>query len=279
MANQTTNLDELSSGQSQKEVTANDLFDALSQGATGGRRASTTSGLTWGFYGGNVVLPGGTLYQLANGTVTLTDEATNYLQLDTVGSPIGVVVSTSGWQAGLARLYEVTVSGGAVTNYLDWRTSGSAGGVLAADVSVSDGSPNRWAGVTVEDVLAEIGQVLQHMPYDVGGGATGVPAASLVLLRYPLPREVRFPASLTGSQGTAGTAATAQTDFDIRKNGVSVGTMRFAAAASTATFIAANSMTFEPGDVLTVVAPGSPDTTLADIGFALRGERDALLNL
>lgn len=279
MANQTTHLDELSSGQSQKEVTANDLFDALSPGAVGGRRASTTSGLTWGWYGGTVTLPGGVLYQLDNGTLTLTDEATNYLQLDTDGSPIQVVKSTSGWQAGLARLYEVTVSGGAVTNYLDWRTPGGAGGVLAADVSVSDGSPNRWAGATVEDVLAEIGNVLQHMPYDVGGGCTGVPAASLVLLRYPLPREVRFAAAFALSQGTAGTAATAQTDFDIRKNGVSVGTMRFAAAANVATFIAANAVTFESGDVMTVVAPSSPDSTLADIGFALRGERDALLNL
>lgn len=516
MANSTTNLDELNSGQSQKEVTANDLFDALSPASLFGRRATTTSGLTWGYYGGTIS-DGGTPGQIPNGTVTLTNNATNYLEFDPGASPSGIQKNTVGWTGGASvRLYKIITSGGAVTSYEDWRPSAiSAGGsavtgpatsvtnsipvfadtsgtVLAdatgaylsggslgvgiaaplakiqvnangtgsnvsagpadtlahlsqtdgselvialdsyadrgslifrraqgtaaaksavmngqslmqigasgygstgyssgprtfllafaaetwtdsaqgayssifttaagttsttekfrvtseggtvlggqaalatnatagftyfpscagtptgtpnaftgkvpfvfdttnnrayyynsswiqfrpinsaADVPVSDGSPKRWAGTNVEDILAEIGNILQHMPYDVGGGATGAPAASLVLLRYPFPREVRFPASFANSQGRAGTAATAQTDFGIRKNGVSVGTMRFAAAASTATFIAATSMTFEQGDVLTVVAPGSPDATLADIGFALRGERDALLNL
>ena len=101
----------------------------------------------------------------------------------------------------------------------------------------------------------------------------GAPTASLVLLRYPFPRQVIFPASLTNSQGKAGTAATAQTDFDIQKNAVSVGTMRFAAAGTVATFIMASQTTFAAGDILTVVSPASPDATLANLGFALAGTR------
>lgn len=108
-------------------------------------------------------------------------------------------------------------------------------------------------------------------PYDVGGAYNGVPAADAVIVRYPFPREVVFPASLTGSQGVAETAATAQTDFDILKNGSSVGTMRFAAAGTVATFIMASATTFVAGDILKVVAPAAPDATLADIGFALAG--------
>lgn len=109
--------------------------------------------------------------------------------------------------------------------------------------------------------------------YDLGASSLGAPVASQVLMRYPFPRAVSFPASLTGSQGVAGTAATAQTDFDIRKNGSSVGTMRFAAAATVASFIAASAFSFAVGDVITVVAPATPDATLADIGFALKGAR------
>lgn len=110
-------------------------------------------------------------------------------------------------------------------------------------------------------------------PYDIGAQIAGVPTASLVMMRYKFPRSVAFPASLTNSQGVAGTAATAQTDFDVRKNGVSVGTIRFAAAGTSATFIAASPQSFAAGDVLTVIAPASPDATLAGISFVLAGTR------
>jgi hypothetical protein len=68
-----------------------------------------------------------------------------------------------------------------------------------------------------------------------------------------------------------GVAATAETDFDVQRNGVSFATMRFAAAADTAAFVAAAETVLEPGDVLSVVAPGTPDATLADVGLALAG--------
>lgn len=110
-------------------------------------------------------------------------------------------------------------------------------------------------------------------PYDTGGAYTGVPTASVVLIRYSFPRQVIFASGLSPSRGVAAVAATAQTDFDIRKNGASVGTMRFAAAATTASFIMASQTTFAAGDILTVVAPATPDVTLADIGFALAGTR------
>jgi hypothetical protein len=127
------------------------------------------------------------------------------------------------------------------------------------------GSPGSWAALSLSGVSAE--------PYDIGAQLISSPTTSLVMLRYKLPRTVVFPAGLTDSQGTAGTAATAQTDFDIRHNGVSVGTMRFAAAGTSATFIAASEQTYNAGDIMTVVAPATPDATLADISFVLAGTR------
>lgn len=130
----------------------------------------------------------------------------------------------------------------------------------------SDGSPGSWD-------LLDIGGGASSQPYDIGAQLASAPSASLVMLRYKFPRTVVFPASLTDSQGTAGTAATAQTDFDIRRNGVSVGTMRFAAAGTSATFIAASQQTYNAGDILTVVAPASPDATLSGVSFVLAGTR------
>ncbi|MCK5433580.1 MAG: hypothetical protein KAJ03_12605 [Gammaproteobacteria bacterium] len=111
------------------------------------------------------------------------------------------------------------------------------------------------------------------IPYDVTGTFGGAPAADDVLLRFPSSRAVDFPSGLTASSGVSGTAANAQTDFDIRKNGGSVGTMRFAAAATTATFIAASPFSLAADDVLTVVAPNPADSAIADIGFTLAGTR------
>jgi hypothetical protein len=69
----------------------------------------------------------------------------------------------------------------------------------------------------------------------------------------------------------AGTAATAQTDFTMSKNGgASFCTLRFAASGTEATFQAnCASKDFAAGDVLTVVAPSTQDSTLADIGFSI----------
>jgi hypothetical protein len=106
-------------------------------------------------------------------------------------------------------------------------------------------------------------------PADISGYKAGQPAAGEVILRVPIVRRIRLKADLAGSQGVAGAAATAQADVDIQRNGTSFAIMRFAGGASTATFIAASETVLEPGDVLSVIAPPTPDATLADVGFSL----------
>lgn len=125
MADSTTNLDTISSSMAQKEPVANALFDAGSPATLYGRRAQTTTGLTWGYYGGVASLLGG-LSQIANGTIALTASATNYIEADlTTGA---VSKNTTGWTEGKIRLYEIIVGASTVTSYEDWRTSGMGSG-------------------------------------------------------------------------------------------------------------------------------------------------------
>ena len=275
MADSTTNLDLISSGQSAKEVTANELFDAGSPATTLGRRASTTAGLTWGYYGGVIRLDSGSLHQIANGTKTLTNNATNYLELDTTDGSVDL--NTTSFTAGKVPLYEIIVASGAVTSYEDMRAlygAAGSGGTDAEDVAVDDAG-GYFTGADVEAVLQEIGTELASQPFDVLAFYPGIPTASAKVVRVPIARAVTFAANFAGSYFTASANATGTTVFDVQKNGSSIGSVSIAAGGTTATFTTSGgtSKSFSAGDVLALIAPSTPDATLADVGFALAGTR------
>jgi hypothetical protein len=138
-------------------------------------------------------------------------------------------------------------------------------------VRVLSKSGQQSAGTSAE---VDVG-ALTSAPYDVVAQYNGQPTAGVDILRFPFVRAVAFPAGLTGSYGRAEVAATAQADFTIRQNGgsPSIGTMRFAAAGTTATFIFPAPVTFEAGDVITITAPSPQDGTLADLSLMLKGTR------
>lgn len=119
MSNKTSNLDPILTAQSQKEVTANAIDDAESPASAFGRRASTCAGLIWGYYGGNY-LSGGTLTQVANGTLTLTASTICYVEWDQSGHTVSF--NTSGFTSGKTPLYKVTTGSATVTDYIDART-------------------------------------------------------------------------------------------------------------------------------------------------------------
>jgi hypothetical protein len=103
----------------------------------------------------------------------------------------------------------------------------------------------------------------------------GKPTAGLVLQRYVFATAVTFPVGLAGSQGTAGAAATGTATFGIQKNGADVGNMVFAPSATTATFTMPAATTFNAGDVMTLVAPAVPDSTLANLAWTFMGTMGA----
>lgn len=118
MSNSTITYDAISQSQASKEITANAMFDALSPASLYGRQQSTTSGLTWGYYGGNVLVIG-VLTQIANATIALTASATNYLEAEpTTGA---VSKNTTGFTAGRTPLYTIVTGTATVTSYTDHR--------------------------------------------------------------------------------------------------------------------------------------------------------------
>jgi hypothetical protein len=126
------------------------------------------------------------------------------------------------------------------------------------------------AGLTPTSYTLTGGGAVQAPAY-VSAAWSGSPGAGQVIERHIFASTVSFPAGLGGSYGTAGTAATGSTTFTIAKNGTGVGTMAFAASATTATFAMGAAASFAGGDVLTITAPGTPDATLANLAWTLSG--------
>lgn len=210
MANSTTNIDTISVSQAGKEATANAFFDAASQSVLLGRRASTSSGLTWGYYGGNFTKSDGTMANLANGTLTLTASTTNYI---TVLRSTGVVyseTSTTAWNdnSNYLRLYSVVTGTATVTSYTDCREIGrfsanrqSAAVVIKTanftwadteDFIVCNGSasitatlpdPIKWAGrqLSIKNIAAfSVVSVASNVkPIDTDTAGTAILAATV----------------------------------------------------------------------------------------------------
>lgn len=137
MSDSATNLDQLNFAQVEKEVIANELFDAASTGIVFGRHGSACAALTWGYYGGAWYVDGVPV-RFGNGTLSLTDNATCYMYFDysaaadsPPGAPVAFATSPpAGWPGPNGNdlaLYEITTSGGAITSWIDWRAPSTRG--------------------------------------------------------------------------------------------------------------------------------------------------------
>jgi len=235
------NLDQVAENQANKEVTINT--------ATGQLDAALTEVRSNDFTAGNISL-------------------TN-LQYRAALKQLCTNVTVGGRTLTLPGIKKLTifVSDAANTQTLDI-VKGSATYTLAPGgvaLLYTDGTTNSL------EVIAESAAGAAK-PYDVGTFCVGLPAASERLLIFNYVRNIELPIGLSGSRVTARVAATAQTDFDVTLNGSSIGTIRFAAAGTVATFVGfATVTTIAPNDKLGIDAPGSQDATLADIAFTIAG--------
>ena len=159
--------------------------------------------------------------------------------------------------------------------YVAWNNTGGGFSLVfktasGTGITVADGEKKLvYSDATNVQFVSGL-QSLEY-PVDISLFKAVKPTNAELIFVYVCVRQTEFPASLTGSKGVANVAANASATFDFKKNGgTAFATANFAAAATVATFTAASSTTFNVGDILTVIAPATADTTLSDIGFTLK---------
>jgi len=184
-----------------------------------------------------------------------------------------------------------TPTSGVLTNCTGLPVAGGGTGVASLTAYAPIFGGTTTTGAVQSGTVGTAGQTLtsngagalptmKDTPWAIAMYYPGAPTSSALCCLFSAPAgavtTLTFAAAIAGSAGKALTAATAQTDFDVRKNatssatGTSVGTIRFAAAGTVPTFIAASGFTLTGGsDTLSVWAPSTPDTTLADVSASL----------
>lgn len=199
--------------------------------------AGTTTGLTWGYQAGSVRV-GEVITDYAANTVTLTDEATNYVEIDPVGT--AVTVNQSGFTPGRIPIRQVTTTGGAIDTSTDMRAwivgrvvfySGLTEELPANDEKISrpeiqdygetTSFPVSSAGAVTIDL--EQGNVSELELTEATTVSFGNPPASgitgsltLILMQDATGGwSVTWPASVAWAGGTAPTLSTAAGAVDV----------------------------------------------------------------
>src|SRR5215471_1037943 len=128
-------------------------------------------------------------------------------------------------------------------------------------------------GTTAQFVpaMASVGKLTAGQYYLLAGSIIGIPGSAISAGSYVAALGFVLPANLNGSQGVAKAAATAQTDYTIKVNGVTKGTMRWAAGATVATFVWTAAVTVQSGDRVEIISPATPDATHSDPTWTLKG--------
>ena len=181
MADSTTTLDQLSTSSANNELRVNETFDAASPATFFARHASTTTGLTWGYYGGRL---GGTA--VANGTVTLSNGTNRVVALRSTGV-VSTSTGTTNWNntADYMRLYQVVAASSQVTSYEDHRFG--LGGVFPAAGPCKRGNSQSAAYAIVS---ADQETFILHPSADTSARTFTIPANSSV--PFPIGTELEI---------------------------------------------------------------------------------------
>lgn len=113
-----------------------DKIDSAATGYAFGYKRNTTAGLNAGYYGG-VISSGGVLTVIADATIALSANATNYVERTAAGV---VSKNTVGFTAGKIPMFTAVTDGASVTAVADKRQSNVVGDLsTAGDVNVGGG--------------------------------------------------------------------------------------------------------------------------------------------
>jgi len=121
MSSSTSILDLLQSNQQQKEKTQNGLNNAFSPAALFALRTNTTDFLTWGYYGGKLLIDE-VIVNVNNGTIQLTDNIKNYIEMNNLTGVLSVNTTGFSNNASTTPIYDATTATGEITIWNDYRT-------------------------------------------------------------------------------------------------------------------------------------------------------------
>lgn len=187
----------------------------------------------------------------------------------TEGVWIGPAIVTGPAGVGRGLSFDVVVATLAERDDYDLEEEGFT--VLVTDSG--DGRAAIYAKVSEADADWSDPAYIVGDRFDLSIYVADNPYSAEELAGHVFTNSVNFPAGLTGSQGFATDAATADAEFNIKKNGSSIGTVTFVAASNEATFTLSGGAVFVAGDVLTLVAPDPQDATLWQVSITLAGTR------
>lgn len=143
-------MDTMSPSQANAEVIFNRAMETLEHAQVYGRRQSTSTGLTWGYYGGRW---GG--FSISAGTHTLSNNVANYIVVAKSTGAASVSTATTNWNndTDYARVYKVTTASSVVSAVEDHRAG--PGGVHYGSGTGGGGGTLPWFDVTDSGAVAD----------------------------------------------------------------------------------------------------------------------------
>jgi hypothetical protein len=175
-------IDQIDFASSQKEVVVNRVNNAEAPAAVFGIK--TLVGLSLVLYGGTIRV-GGVPTAVANQTITLADNATNYVKVNSAGVVSSVSTIPGGWPGPISSataLYTIVTASGVATAVSEWRSiGGSTPGGGGGGASMIVVAPAYAASLTVDlslyaefpVVVMNVGTLTGPMTFDLTNGADG----------------------------------------------------------------------------------------------------------
>lgn len=195
-----------------------------------------------------------------NNTIANIGTALNNTSLAPQLISSGAYVGTIDTGTGVLSVNNQTEASSLATlmNRVNSDTPGEVTGIVSTDLNIEiTGGTN--AGATV-------------IPYEIGYYFEGIVlAANDQKSMFVFTQDVTFESGANSRAYCNVVATGAGQDYDLRKNGVSFGTVSFAIGSNTGTVTIGASTSFTAGDRLEIYGPSSPDGNLDEVAITLTG--------